>query len=291
MDGCSASIRFWMPTSVIPTCVAALAGKSIKTVWPFPATIISLSPAGKCQQRMNYMMSVRHMALICEQRHAPDFPRFSGELTYEQYYGDKVDLLGNGTLSRNPRAAGAALVWNPVPLLEVRAGYRDAGNGGSQAEGGLRVNYSFGTPLHEQLDYRNVGAPSNTTNRRAFVDRNYDIVMAYREQASKIRITAMPVSGLSGTLVTLMATVDSRYPVEKVEWSGDAELLAGLQLQGSLGSGLILPQLPLTATDGQEYSLYLTVTDSRGTRVTSERIPVRVTQDETSFRSPDKCYQ
>ncbi|EAA3808382.1 invasin, partial [Salmonella enterica subsp. enterica] len=119
----------------------------------------------------------------------PDFPWFSGELTYEQYYGDKVDLLGNGTLSRNPRAAGADLVWNPVPLLEVRAGYRDAGNGGSQAEGGLRVNYSFGTPLHEQLDYRNVGAPSNTTNRRAFVDRNYDIVMAYREQASKIRIT------------------------------------------------------------------------------------------------------
>lgn len=215
----------------------------------------------------------------------PDFPWFSGELTYEQYYGDKVDLLGNGTLSRNPRAAGAALVWNPVPLLEVRAGYRDAGNGGSQAEGGLRVNYSFGTPLHEQLDYRNVGAPSNTTNRRAFVDRNYDIVMAYREQASKIRITAMPVSGLSGTLVTLMATVDSRYPIEKVEWSGDAELLAGLQLQGSLGSGLILTQLPLTATDGQEYSLYLTVTDSRGTRVTSERITVRVTQDETSFRS------
>lgn len=49
MDGCSASIRFWMPTSVIPTCVAALAGKSIKTVWPFPATIISLSPAGKRQ--------------------------------------------------------------------------------------------------------------------------------------------------------------------------------------------------------------------------------------------------
>ncbi len=29
-----------------------------------------------------------------------------------------------------------------------------------------------------------------------------------------------------------MATVDSRYPIEKVEWSGDAELLAGLQLQG-----------------------------------------------------------
>lgn len=73
MDGCSASIHFWMPTSVIPTYVAALAGKFIKTVWPFPATIISLSPAGKRQQFMNYMMSVRHMALICEQRHASRF--------------------------------------------------------------------------------------------------------------------------------------------------------------------------------------------------------------------------
>lgn len=62
--------------------------------------------------------------------------------------------------------------------------------------------------------------------------------MAYREQASKIRIMAMPVSGLSGTLVILMATVDSRYPIEKVEWSGDAELLAGLQLQGVWAAAL-----------------------------------------------------
>lgn len=78
MDSCSASIRFWMPTSVIPTYVAALAGKFIKTVWPFPATIISLSPAGKRQQRMNYMMSVRHMALICEQK--ARFPIFPGSV-------------------------------------------------------------------------------------------------------------------------------------------------------------------------------------------------------------------
>ncbi len=83
----------------------------------FSGNYYFLSPAGKRQQRMNYMMSVRHMALICEQRHASRFSWFSGELTYEQYYGDKVDLLGNGTLSRNPRAAGAALVWNPAPCL------------------------------------------------------------------------------------------------------------------------------------------------------------------------------
>ncbi len=212
------------------TCVAALAGSLYRQSGLFrqllfPLTGWKTSAVHELHdERPAYGFDLRTKGTL------PDFPWFSGELTYEQYYGDKVDLLGNGTLPES-RAAGAALVWNPVPLLEVRAGYRDAGNGGSQAEGGLRVNYSFGTPLHEQLDYRNVGAPSNTTNRHAFVDRNYDIVMAYREQASKIRITAMPVSGLSGTLVTLMATVDSRYPIEKVEWSGDAELLAGLQLQ------------------------------------------------------------
>ncbi len=93
----------------------------------------------------------------------PDFPWFSGELTYEQYYGDKVDLLGNGTLSRNPRAAGAALVWNPVPLLEVRAGYRDAGNGGSQAEGGLslvrRYLNSLITATLGRRQTRQIGVP------------------------------------------------------------------------------------------------------------------------------------
>ncbi len=39
----------------------------------FSGNYYFLSPAGKRQQFMNYMMSVRHMALICEQRHAPRF--------------------------------------------------------------------------------------------------------------------------------------------------------------------------------------------------------------------------
>ncbi len=79
--------------------------------------------------------------------------------------------------------------------------------------------------------------------------------MAYREQASKIRITAMPVSRPVRDASDIMATVDSRYPIEKVEWSGDAELLAGLQLQGVWAAALSFTQLPLTATDGQGIAL------------------------------------
>ncbi|MGL4183157.1 inverse autotransporter beta domain-containing protein [Enterobacter ludwigii] len=215
----------------------------------------------------------------------PGLPWFGAELAFEQYYGDKVDLLGNQSLSKNPSALGGTFVWKPIPLLEIRAGYRDAGRGGSQTEAGMKINYIFGTPFHQQLDYRNVESMTNTVNRRAFVDRNYDIVMEYQEQASRIRINVSPVSGKSGQVVNLMPAVNSRYPIQNIAWSGDAELMAGLQHQGSLNSSLVLPQLALDETDDKELSLYLTVTDSRGTKVTSERIPVRVTHDYSSFRS------
>ncbi|EKS6154163.1 inverse autotransporter beta domain-containing protein [Salmonella enterica] len=215
----------------------------------------------------------------------PSLPWLGAELTFEQYYGDKVDLLGNDTLTRNPSAIGAALSWRPIPLLEIRGGYRDAGSSGSQAEGNINLIYSFGSTLKEQLDMSKITAATNAVNRTAFVDRNYDIVMEYREQDSRIRITAPSFTGRSGSNLTLQAQVNSRYPIEKIEWSGDAELLAGLKAQGSINSGLQLPVLPLTAQSGKEYGLYLTVTDSRGTSVISERIPVAVLIDENSFRS------
>lgn len=215
----------------------------------------------------------------------PGLPWFSTELTFEQYYGDKVDILGARTLSQNPKAVGAAVLWKPVPLLEVRAGYRDAGSSGSQAEAGIKLNYVFGTPLQDQLDYRNVNAVTNSRNIRGFVDRNYNIVMEYREQASHIQIVTQPVSGLSGELTQLVASINSRYPVQKIEWSGDAELMIGLQQQGNINSSLRLPLLSLEAIEEREYSLYLTVTDSKGSQVRSERIPVTVGQDYSSFKS------
>ncbi len=54
------------------------------------------------------MMSVRRMKH--DLRTKARFPIFHGSVasSYEQYYGDKVDLLGNGTLSWSPRAAGDA---------------------------------------------------------------------------------------------------------------------------------------------------------------------------------------
>lgn len=215
----------------------------------------------------------------------PSLPWFGAELAYEQYFGDKVDILGNDTLSSDPSAVSGTLTWRPVPLIEVRAGYKDAGDGGSQAEGGINFNYVFGMPLSEQLDPARVLSANNNTNKTAFVDRNYNIVMEYREQKGKISVHAIPVNGMAGQTVILNAGVSSRYPIEKVEWLGDADLLAGLKEQGNINSPLQLPELPLNITDSKEYTLYLKVTDSKGNSVTSDRIPVTVTINQESFRS------
>ena len=215
----------------------------------------------------------------------PDLPWFTAELSYEHYFGDKVDILGNDTLTRNPSAIGGTLSWRPVPLIELRGGYRDAGSGGAQTEGGLQLNYTFGVSLSDQLNPAKVRPPAATVSRDTFVDRNYDMVMEYREQASKIQISAPPVSGVAGDTVILNVSINSRYPVTHVEWSGDAELLAGLQTISASSLPLRLPVLPLMVTKSQEYSLYVKVTDSRGTTVTSERIPVTVYPDTTSYRT------
>ncbi|MFM7945676.1 inverse autotransporter beta domain-containing protein [Hafnia paralvei] len=215
----------------------------------------------------------------------PSLPWFGAEIAYEQYFGDKVDVLGNETLSSDPNAISGAIILRPVPLIEVRAGYKDAGDGGSQAEGGINLNYIFGMPLSAQLDPSRVLSANNSANKTAFVDRNYNIVMEYREQKSKISVHAIPINGIAGQTVTLHAGVSSRYPIEKLEWLGDAELLAGLKAQGNLNSPLLLPELPLTIAANKEYALYLKVTDSKGNSVTSERIPVTVTVNPESFRS------
>jgi len=215
----------------------------------------------------------------------PAYPQVGLELAYEQYYGEKVDILGNGKLTNDPYAASANLIYKPVPIIEVTAGYKDANSAGTEGSLGLNFNYVFGQPLSEQLDPNKVSLPNNQQNRTEFVSRNYNIVMAYREQDSRITISSKPISGLAGTSVTLSPSVNSRYPIVSYQWLGDAEVVAGVNSPNAVNSTLTLPTLPLNSVEGKSYGLYLKVTDSRGTSVTSERIPVDVALNESHFKS------
>ncbi|EAA2307191.1 invasin [Salmonella enterica] len=213
----------------------------------------------------------------------PNYPQLGMELAYEKYYGDKVDILGNGSLNSNPESYSAALIYSPVPLVEFKTGFKDASDSGREANLNLNLKYSFGVPLSEQLDPSKVTAPTNTQNMTEFVDRNYNIVMEYREQKSKIKITMSPVKGSAGDTLFLTPSVSSRYPVEKYEWLGSPELLSGIQNIYDPYSSIMLPELPLDNVNGKEYTLYLRVTDSKGTTVTSDPIPVSVLVNQNAF--------
>lgn len=215
----------------------------------------------------------------------PGYAHLGMELTYEQYYGDRVDILGNGKLTSDPYATSASLIYKPIPLLEVNAGYKDANSAGTEVHIGLNFNYVFGQQLSEQLNADNVILPDNRQNRTEFVSRNNNIVMEYREQESRISLSSRPVSGLASTLVTLAPSVNSRYPIVSYQWTGDVELLAGIADAQAANTTLMLPQLPLDSTESKSYGLYLTATDSRGVSVTSERIPVTVAINASTFKS------
>lgn len=213
----------------------------------------------------------------------PNYPQLGMELTYEKYYGDKVDILGNGSLNSNPESYSAALIYSPVPLVELKTGFKDASEAGREANLNLNLKYSFGVPLSEQLDPSKVTAPTNTQNMTEFVDRNYNIVMEYREQKSKIKITMAPVKGNAGDTLFLTPSISSRYPVENYEWLGSPELLSGIQNIYDPYSSIMLPELPLDNVNGKEYTLYLRVTDSKGTTVTSDPIQVSVLINQNAF--------
>lgn len=213
----------------------------------------------------------------------PNYPQLGMELAYEKYYGDKVDILGNGSLNSNPASYSAALIYSPVPLIELKTGFKDASDAEREANLNLNLKYSFGVPLSEQVDPSKVTAPTNTQNMNEFVDRNYNIVMEYREQTSKIKITMAPVKGNAEDMLFLTPSVSSRYPVEKYEWLGSPELLTGIQNIYDPYSSIMLPELPLDNVNGKEYTLYLRVTDSKGTTVTSDPIPVSVLVNQNAF--------
>lgn len=246
----------------------------------FPLTDWKTSKAHELHdERPAYGFDVRARGYL------PAYPQLGMELTWEQYYGDNVDILGNGKLTRNPYATSASVMYKPVPLVEITAGYRDANRAGTETLAGLNFNYVFGQPLSEQLDAGRVTLPDNRQNRTEFVSRNYNIVMEYREQESRITLSSKPVSGLAETSVTLTPSVNSRYPIVSYQWSGDAELLAGMVNMQAANTAITLPKLPLDTTESKSYGLYLTATDSRGVSATSERIPVTVGINTAVFKS------
>lgn len=125
--------------------------------------------------------------------------------SFFQWYGEKVDITGQRQqASKNPRGVELGVNWQPLPLLTLSGERRFISNQSDDTRVGLDLNWQFGRSWQEMVDPERASAlPSLSQSRTAFVQRNNNIVLAYKEQAKSWRIYFDPteVRAKAGTVV------------------------------------------------------------------------------------------
>jgi len=100
-------------------------------------------------------------------------PQLGGKLTYEEYDGREVTLLGVNNRQKNPDAITAGVTYTPVPLMTLGAERRMEHDGKSNTCFTLGINYQWGVPWRSQLDVSAVaGMRSLAGSRHELVDHN-----------------------------------------------------------------------------------------------------------------------
>lgn len=88
---------------------------------------------------------------ITTQGYLPFYRQIGGSLSYEQYWGENVDLFGSGKKQNDPRAMQLGVNYTPVPLVTVKALHKMGEGGVSQDQVELALSYRLGVPLVKQL--------------------------------------------------------------------------------------------------------------------------------------------
>ncbi|WP_284202011.1 inverse autotransporter beta domain-containing protein, partial [Citrobacter braakii] len=163
----------------------------------------------------------------------PALPQVGGELVYEKYFGQGIDV-GSGTVSSDslkssPKVLTTAISYTPFPLFTLRVGKRTGDN--SDVFASADFSYRFGLPFNEQLSTDNVSIlRSMKGGRYDLVDRRYDIVMQYRKQ-ELVSLTLPPsVSGQALSAINVAAIAKSKYGISRVEWRAPELVASGGQV-------------------------------------------------------------
>lgn len=218
------------------------------------------------------------------QGYLPAYPHLGASAVYEQYYGDEVALFGKDHLQKDPRAVTLGLDYTPFPLATLKANHREGQQGHSEAQIDLQMNYQLGTALSKQLDPANVAAMRTLMGSRYDrIDRNYDIVLEYREKAGllSLDLAAVPATLLEGDVHVMQPLVSNKYKITGVTWNGDTVPLSLLATAGGdnpQGWQITLPAWDPTPTAENRYQLALTVVDEKGRQATSNRVDIMVGQ-------------
>ncbi len=197
----------------------------------------------------------------------PALPQLGGKLTFEQYYGDQVGLFGKDARQSNPHAITAGVNYTPIPLLTFNAEHRQGQAGKNDARLGVEMRYQLGVPWQHQVEPAAVAAMRSLAgSRHDLVERNNHIVLEYRKkEVIRLRTTEL-VTGHAGERKSLGVVVNSKYGLERIDWSAPTLLAAGGKIvnDGPQGYGVVLPPYRTAAGNVNSYTVSGVAVDTKG---------------------------
>lgn len=211
----------------------------------------------------------------------PRLPQLGAKLTYEQYYGREVGLFGKDKRQSNPHAITAGITYTPFPLMTVSTEQRQGKAGEHDTRVGLQFNYQPGTPWQHQLNPDNVATMRRLMGSRYnLVDRNNNIALEYRKKEVIRLHAAALIVGYAGEKKSLEVSVNSKYGIERIDWSGSAFFTAGGKvIQDSPSSySIILPDHQAAAGSNNTYTLNGVAMDKKGNASQKTSTQITVTQ-------------
>ncbi|MDL4915035.1 MAG: inverse autotransporter beta domain-containing protein [Enterobacterales bacterium endosymbiont of Blomia tropicalis] len=215
----------------------------------------------------------------------PAYPQLGGKLMYEQYYGNEVALFGTDHRQRSPRAVTAGITWTPVPLVTFSAERKQGQSGVSDARFGVDFRIQPGVPWHRQFSPDAVAVlRSLAGSRYDLVDRNNNIVLEYRRK-KVIRLHLSPlITGWSGEMKSLGASVNSKYGLDYIDWDAPLLLARGGKIvaDGAGGYNVVLPAWQYDAQGSNTYTVGGVAVDKKGNTSARAEAQVTVTQPAIS---------
>lgn len=230
---------------------------------------------------------------ITTKGYLPFYRQLGASLSYEQYYGNQVDLLGNGTRQTNPSAMTFGVNYTPVPLVTVKAAHQAGQDGDNQDTVQLSVNYRLGVPLAQQISPNYVDeAHSLRGSRMDTVERNNMPVMEFKQRKTLSVFLATPPWTLQpGETLGLKLDVKALNSLTALSWQGDTQALSLTPPHNNRdteGWSVIIPAWDSSPGASNSYRLSVTVVDSKSQHVTSNWITLNVAPPPLSAGMQDQ---
>ncbi|TCU06672.1 inverse autotransporter beta domain-containing protein [Vibrio crassostreae] len=146
----------------------------------------------------------------------PSYSHLGASFTYEQYFGDEVDILGTKDKQSDPYAGALSVEYTPVPMISINSGITKAKGQDFRVNAGIDLTYRLGVPWDKQVSPASVDITRQLDGQRYdLVSRNNNIVLEYREK------TTLTVSLKSQSILTLNAGDDYQPLILSVVINGE----------------------------------------------------------------------